>query len=303
MSSRYLGSSPWSGSWWRAVLRVAPDVVVDRPRPTSAWTAAAGVATSRARAAGPAAGADAPRAARCAPMLGDRPADRPAAGHPPVEGPAAGPPLATSRLVGSGSARWSPWRCSPRTRSIDRVRDRADHAGAGGRRGGGDRLAFPVALGIEALLAILVLSYRSHRRLPVGRRRLCRCRDNFGPRWALVAGSALLVDYVLTVAVSVAGGRPHDRLPCCSGCCRCRWPRSGYHPGQPPRGAGVGPHLRGADLPVRRLLRGDAAGRPGPPGRGHLDPIPAAGTARCRRRPRRWGRCWCCTPSPPAAPP
>ena len=69
------------------------------------------------------------------------------------------------------------------------------------------RLAFPVALGIGALLAILILSYRQTiAAYPSAGGAYVVSRDNFGPRWALVAGSALLIDYVLTVAVSVTSG-------------------------------------------------------------------------------------------------
>jgi amino acid transporter len=69
------------------------------------------------------------------------------------------------------------------------------------------RLAFPVALAIGALLAILILSYRQTiTAYPSSGGAYIVSRDNFGPRWALVAGSALLIDYVLTVAVSVTSG-------------------------------------------------------------------------------------------------
>ncbi len=68
-------------------------------------------------------------------------------------------------------------------------------------------LAFPVALAIGALLAILILSYRQTiTAYPSAGGAYVVSRDNFGPRWALVAGSALLIDYVLTVAVSVTSG-------------------------------------------------------------------------------------------------
>jgi amino acid transporter len=68
-------------------------------------------------------------------------------------------------------------------------------------------LAFPVALGIGGLLAILVLSYRQTiAAYPSAGGAYVVSRDNFGPHWALVAGSALLIDYVLTVAVSVTSG-------------------------------------------------------------------------------------------------
>ena len=165
------------------------------------------------------------------------------------------------------------------------------------------RLAFPIALGIGALLAILVLSYRQTIAAYPSAGGAMSSRDNFGPRWALVAGSALLVDYVLTVAERTSGvAALTTALPplqplvlplSLAAIGLITWANL--------RGAGVWPHLRGADLPVRRLLRGDAAGRHGPPGR-HLDPIPAAGTARCPGD-RIGGGCWCCTPSPPAAPP
>jgi len=68
-------------------------------------------------------------------------------------------------------------------------------------------LAFPIALGIGGLLGILVLSYRQTiTAYPSAGGAYVVSRDNFGPRWALVAGSALLIDYVLTVAVSVTSG-------------------------------------------------------------------------------------------------
>jgi amino acid transporter len=69
------------------------------------------------------------------------------------------------------------------------------------------RLAFPIALGIGALLAILILSYRQTiTAYPTAGGAYIVTKDNLGSRWALVAGSALLIDYVLTVAVSVTSG-------------------------------------------------------------------------------------------------
>ena len=68
-------------------------------------------------------------------------------------------------------------------------------------------LAFPIALAIGALLAILILSYRQTiTAYPSAGGAYIVSKDNLGPRWALVAGSALLIDYVLTVAVSVTSG-------------------------------------------------------------------------------------------------
>jgi amino acid transporter len=68
-------------------------------------------------------------------------------------------------------------------------------------------LTFPISLGIVALLAILILSYRQTiTAYPSAGGAYVVTKDNFGLRLAQVAGAALLLDYVLTVAVSVAGG-------------------------------------------------------------------------------------------------
>jgi amino acid transporter len=68
-------------------------------------------------------------------------------------------------------------------------------------------LTFPVSVGIAVLLAILILSYRQTiTAYPSAGGAYIVTKDNFGIRLAQVAGAALLLDYVLTVAVSVAGG-------------------------------------------------------------------------------------------------
>jgi amino acid transporter len=68
-------------------------------------------------------------------------------------------------------------------------------------------LALPVALAIVALLALLVVSYRQVvDAYPSAGGAYVVSRDNFGNVTAAVAGAALLVDYVLTVAVSVSSG-------------------------------------------------------------------------------------------------
>ncbi|HEV2929031.1 MAG TPA: amino acid permease, partial [Propionibacteriaceae bacterium] len=68
-------------------------------------------------------------------------------------------------------------------------------------------LALPVALGIVALLAVLVVSYRQVvDAYPSAGGAYVVSRDNFGNVTAAVAGAALLIDYVLTVAVSVSSG-------------------------------------------------------------------------------------------------
>jgi amino acid transporter len=64
-----------------------------------------------------------------------------------------------------------------------------------------------VAVAIGALLVIVVLSYRQTCfAYPSGGGAFAVSLDNFGPNAALTAAAALLVDYVMTVAVSVVAG-------------------------------------------------------------------------------------------------
>jgi amino acid transporter len=68
-------------------------------------------------------------------------------------------------------------------------------------------LALPLAGGIALLLLILVVSYRQViRAYPQGGGAYMVSRDNLGPFFASLCGAALLIDYVLTVAVSVSAG-------------------------------------------------------------------------------------------------
>jgi amino acid transporter len=65
----------------------------------------------------------------------------------------------------------------------------------------------PIGVGIAALILIVITSYRQTiRAYPQGGGAYVVAKDNLGVYPALVAGAALLVDYVLTVAVSVAAG-------------------------------------------------------------------------------------------------
>jgi amino acid transporter len=64
-----------------------------------------------------------------------------------------------------------------------------------------------LGLGVVVLLVVVVASYRQTcHAYPDGGGAYAVSRRNLGPRPALVAASALLVDYVLTVAVSVVAG-------------------------------------------------------------------------------------------------
>ena len=65
----------------------------------------------------------------------------------------------------------------------------------------------PIAIIVCVLLTIVVLSYRQTiHAYPSGGGSYIVSRENLGVIPSLVAGSSLLVDYILTVAVSVAGG-------------------------------------------------------------------------------------------------
>jgi amino acid transporter len=67
--------------------------------------------------------------------------------------------------------------------------------------------AFPISLAIATLLVIVAISYeQTIHAYPGGGGAYIVARDNFGDLPALIAGAALLTDYILTVAVSVSSG-------------------------------------------------------------------------------------------------
>ena len=68
-------------------------------------------------------------------------------------------------------------------------------------------LVFPISIGIAALLAIVVLSYRQTvRAYDTSGGAYVVAKENLGTLPSLAAAAALLTDYILTVAVSVAAG-------------------------------------------------------------------------------------------------
>src|SRR5215475_12232124 len=68
-------------------------------------------------------------------------------------------------------------------------------------------LSFPIAVAIAVLIAIVVSSYRQTiLAYPQGGGSYVVTKDNLGTLPGLISGAALLIDYVLTVAVSVAAG-------------------------------------------------------------------------------------------------
>ena len=65
----------------------------------------------------------------------------------------------------------------------------------------------PLSIVVAILLTIVVLSYRQTiYAYPHGGSSYVVSRENLGPRPSLVAGASILVDYVLTVAVSISAG-------------------------------------------------------------------------------------------------
>ncbi|GKU85119.1 hypothetical protein NCCP28_45150 [Niallia sp. NCCP-28] len=67
--------------------------------------------------------------------------------------------------------------------------------------------SLPIALGVLVLLTALILSYRQIIfAYPHGGGAYVVSKNNLGTNVGLVAGSSLLVDYILTVAVSVSAG-------------------------------------------------------------------------------------------------
>ena len=85
----------------------------------------------------------------------------------------------------------------------------------------------PIAIAVAILLAIVVTSYRQTIfAYPSGGGSYVVSRENLGETPSLVAGASLLVDYILTVAVSISAGRRRHhldpRLPgprATTGCC------------------------------------------------------------------------------------
>jgi len=68
-------------------------------------------------------------------------------------------------------------------------------------------MVFPISIAIVILLAIVTISYeQTIHAYPGGGGAYIVARDNLGEIPALVAGAALLTDYVLTVSVSIASG-------------------------------------------------------------------------------------------------
>ena len=67
--------------------------------------------------------------------------------------------------------------------------------------------SIPIAIGVLVLLTALILSYRQIIfAYPHGGGAYVVSKENLGMNSGLIAGGSLLVDYILTVAVSVSAG-------------------------------------------------------------------------------------------------
>jgi amino acid transporter len=68
-------------------------------------------------------------------------------------------------------------------------------------------LAMPIGIGIACVIAIVIYSYRQTiLAYPQGASDYIVAKDNLGTLPGLTAGGALLIDYTLTVAVSISAG-------------------------------------------------------------------------------------------------
>ena len=119
----------------------------------------------------------------------------------------------------------------------------------------------PLSLVVCVLLAVVITSYRQTiRAYPQGGGTYIVSRENLGTNPSLVAGASILVDYVLTVAVSVSAGvaaiiaafdgLSEYRVAMCLGFIALDDDR------EPPWHEGVGCDLRAADLHLRVMLFG-----------------------------------------------
>ncbi len=126
-----------------------------------------------------------------------------------------------------------------------------------------------IAIAIAVMLAVVSTSYRQiGYAYPSGGGAYAVGKANLGRYAALIAAAALLVDYIMTVAVSTSSGVEQitSALPSLAplnveiGVVR----RRPHHAGQPAGHPRVGQHLRRPDVPVRGQRPADGRHRRGP---------------------------------------
>ena len=216
------------------------------------------------------------RAAPCRPLPLDRagPADREGGGlgpttpsGPPLRPAEGDPPRPAARVARRRSAsacrRRRRWRSSARTRSARRA-----YATEEILRvlilGGVAALAWGlwVSVAIAVLLIAVAISYRQICiAYPTGGGSYSVSKRNFGRQVSLIAASALMIDYVMTVAVSTSSSIEQVTSAVPGADRRAGHPRRPRdrpdHDRQPPRAARGRQHLRDPDLPVPRLGAAD----------------------------------------------
>ena len=175
---------------------------------------------------------------------------------PPTEAPHVGAPpsdLDDGRHSSAEEAR--PAGVLQRPAVLERLRHRGDPAGAQPGWAGVAVQTPWVAAAVVVLLVIVVAVLPSDLPCLPRRRRGVRGEPGQpGPTAALVAASALMVDYVLTVAVSVAAGVANivSAFPLAPHAVRCPWFWSRACAGEPSRRQGVRDSIRDPDLRLHR---------------------------------------------------
>ena len=166
-------------------------------------------------------------------------------------------------------------------------------------------LSIQVSIAIAVLLAVVSVSYRQVcRAYPNGGGAYVVARTNLAPVFGLIAAAALLIDYVMTVAVSTASAiaQIQSVFPAAYDVrieiafvsialitiANLRGLRESGNIFAVPTYLFVGLALR------------DRRDRRGPDRDRHSGPGPAASPTPCHPGPRRWGSCCCSRPSPAA---
>ena len=236
-------------------------------------------------------------ARRLLPLDRPRPADREGGGERPttpagrrpgrevkcvLHRPAAG---VARRSSASGCRRRRRSRSSAPTRSARRpTRPRRSCGPWSSAASAALAFALEVSIGIAVLLIVVAISYRQICiAYPTGGGSYSVSKRNFGRRTSLVAASALMIDYVMTVAVSTSSAVEqivsafpglHDERVLIGVAAIAL-----HHDRQPPRTPRGRQHLRCPDLPVRRLGAVDDRHRDVPdrrPWRGHRPMRPSS---------------------------
>ena len=174
---------------------------------------------------------------------------------------------------------------------------------------GGIRYIGPISTLIIVLLLVVYFSYRQTiAAYPHGGGSYTVAKENLGTAAGLLAAAALMLDYVLVVAVGISAGVGAlvSALPGLSAVHAAALPGDPgfHHDRQPARGARVGTGVHGPDVCLHRLAAGgagdrrrqdDRGGRPagagrraagaalGPDGRVAVDPDAARSPAAARR--------------------